>query len=342
MAEFIVDDAIAFLAPIADEVNNIESSDFAARNIRQGTELFKLVEDVVKKSGDECDIQIRFLPESDNQDNEVRTLILNLAQDLTKQNCLPLVRRLVELTDHKTNAGLLFFVLAHSDDDSRVLVFRFPAELGVTKREHGTQIDFEVEQEVFLRRSRKYKAVFYDKSDQYWSGFAVDKQVNDNAGKIRVISDYWIRGFLKSTLKMTPQRGSKIVATAVRRTISETTDEQVRADLITASTLARGLNGKTTTVGGFFDDLNVSESARDEVIGKIDNPEVLGARFRFDESEFQKNCNYLVKILDSGAVAIAPADQFSELWQTEYVAAEKTWQYTTKGNTVEERIKNRI
>lgn len=342
MAKFVVNDAIAFLAPIADEVNNIETSDFAAREVRQGTELFRLVEDVVRKSNDECDIQIRFIPESDNQDNEVRNLIMEVAKDPTKENCLPLVRRLVALTDHKTNAGLLFFVRARSDEERRLLIFRFPAELGVTKREHGTQIDFEVEHEVFLRRSRKYKAVFYDKSDQYWSGFAVDKQVNDNAGKIRVISDYWIRGFLKSTLKMTPQRGSNIIATAVRRTISETSDEQIRTDLITASTRARSLDGKTMTVAGFFDNLNVSESAKSEVIEKIDNPDVLGANFQFDENEFQKNCNYLVKVLDSGAVAIAPADQFAELWQTEYLAAEKTWQYTTRGNTVQEKVRNRI
>lgn len=52
--------------------------------------------------------------------------------------------------------------------------------------------------------------------------------------------------------------------------------------------------------------------------------------------------SYLVKILDSGAVIIAPAKDFDKLWVHEYLKDKQKHRYSTTGNLVKEKISKRV
>jgi hypothetical protein len=329
-----------FFVPIGKELENINDSDIHGSEIVFSNKLFKKLTVLFNNSEKDCDIQIRFIPQRGKQYNEAREFIVKLCNKFTMENCNPLVKSLMYLTDKKIKEGLLFFIYAEDKSDKKLLIARFPSEEGITVKINDGKYVFEVVDDVFLKNSKKYKAVYYQsKLDDYWSGYAVDKQINDNT--LKEISDYWIKDFLQSELKLNSKRGSLILAKAVRKTITETTDDNVKEELIGVTPLLKNINTRVVSFKGFFDKMNLSEKAKKEVLSKIDNPNLYGVTFKFDSDVFSENCNYLINILDTGAVIMAPAADYSTLWQEE-VLNEERYKYSTEGKKIRTKMSNRI
>ncbi|RLC58227.1 MAG: hypothetical protein DRH89_01595 [Candidatus Cloacimonadota bacterium] len=333
---------MGFICPVAKEKDVVLDSDLFGHEINSDNKLFDILTDIFDKAKKECDIQIRFTSQSMQQDNEIRESIQSIVLNFNKENCLPLVKSLAYLTDNKTKEGLLFFVLGEDNNEKRLYIARFPSETGITIQQNAGVMNFVVIEEMFLKNSRKYKAVYYDSKDSYWIGYAVDKQLNSSSGKIKEISDYWIKDFLKSELKMNAKRGSSILAKAVRRTIAETSDETVKSELIGATQLIKNINARAVSMNTFFSELNLSDATHNEVLSKIENQNLFNITFPFDSSEFESNCSYLVNILDTGAVIMAPTSEFSEVWFQEAVAESDELKYSTQGKKIKEKISNRV
>jgi len=333
---------LGFISPVAKDRDDFDDSEIFGQEIKGNNNLFSTLNEIYDKSSKECDIQIRFISQSMNQDNEVRNQIKIIVNKFTKTNCIPLVRSLALLTDHKTKEGLVFFIVGIVNNATRLLITRFPSETGITVQQNNGYLNFTVIDKVFLKNSRKYKAVYYDSTDDYWIGNAVDKQINDTAGKVKEISDYWIKDFLQSELKINSKRGTSILAKAVRKTITETDDENIKSELIGATQVMKNINARMVSMESFFSTLNLSESTKREVLSKIDNSSIYNISFQFDSEEFEHNCNYLVNILDSGAVIMAPSSEFNDVWQKESVAEGGVYRYSTQGKTIKEKISNRV
>lgn len=331
-----------FIAPVGKEQDNIPDTMLPGSEVEKSNRLFEMLSDLFSKSKKECDVQIRFIAQTQNQDNDVRDQIVKIGGDFTIANCRGLVKSLSYLTDKKIKEGLVFFVLGSENHVAKILIARFPSEVGITTKLGSGGFSFEVIEDVFLKNSRKYKAVYYLSTDDYWIGYAVDKQINEGFGKIKEISDYWIKDFLKSELKLNSKRGSSLLAKAVRRTISETEKENVKRELVSATPAIKNINPRALTMESFFTQLNLSEETRNEVLSKIDNTNLYHITFQFDSEEFENNCNYLINILDSGAVIMAPAADFDNLWQSEMVAEDGRTKYTTEGKKVRTKVVNRI
>jgi hypothetical protein len=329
-----------FIVPIGKELENIDDSDIHGSEIAASNKLFKTLTELFNNSKNDCDIQIRFVAQKGKQDNEVRDCIMKLCNNFTMESCKPLVKSLIYLTDKKIKEGLLFFIYAEDKSDKKLLIARFPSEEGITVQISDGKYVFEVIDDVFLKNSRKYKAVYYQSIlDDYWSGYAVDKQINDNT--LKEISDYWVKDFLQSELKLNSKRGSQMLAKAVRKTITETTDNNVKEELIGVTPLLKNINARVVSFKSFFDKMNLSEKSKKEVLSKIDTPNLYGVTFKFDSDIFAENCNYLINILDTGAVIMAPAVDYSTLWQEE-VADSGNYKYSTEGKKVKTKMSNRI
>jgi hypothetical protein len=329
-----------FLVPIGKGTDVIDDSEIQGSEILSSNKLFFKLTDLFNNSKKDCDISIRFITKTGEQKNEVRDLIVNLCNKFSLENCLPLVKSLMRLTDNKIKEGLLFFIYANDDINKKILIARYPSEEAIKfKQEKGNYI-FEIIEDVFMKNSRKYKAVYYEKQlADFWSGYAVDKQINDD--NMKEISDYWIKEFLQSELFLNSLRGSEILAKAVRQTITETKNDKVREELISATSLVNNVNTKPLTFKSFFDKMNLSKQSKDAVLSKIPNSEMCDSSFKFDSNMFLKNCNYLYKILDNGAIAIAPAVDFNKIWHEE-TTKNGRMKYSTEGKYIKTRISNRV
>jgi hypothetical protein len=329
-----------FVIPIGKGSENIDDSKLQGSEILPANKLFLKLTDLFGHSEKECDINIRFTPKPKEQKNDVRDVIVSLCNEFTLVNCKPLVKSLIKLTDRKIKEGLLFFIYADDETDKKIMIARFPSEEAITVKQEKGKYVFEIIDDVFLKNSRKYKAVYYKKTmDDFWSGYAVDKQINDD--NVKGISDYWIKDFLQSELKLNSSRASEMLAKAVRQTISETKNERVKEELIGATPLVKNIDSKPMTFKSFFDKMNLSKQAKNEVLTKIPNPQLCELSFKFSSDLFSKNCNYLFKILDNGAIAIAPAIDFPTVW-CEEVAENGNVRYSTEGKKVRTKVSNRV
>lgn len=330
---------IGFLSPVGKNKDNISLNDIFGQEINNDSKLFDLLEEVFNKSEKECNIMIRFIALEDNQDNDIRDHIINISNNFCIDSCKPLVRNLSYLTDNTIKEGLLFYVLAEKENNSRLFIARFPGEIGITVTETNGVQRFDVTEDIFLKNSRRYKAVYYDSKDQHWIGYAVDKQVNDRSGKIKEISEYWIKDFLKSELKITSKRGSRLLAKAIRKTITETKSEDNKQELIGISTTIKNLNNVKLSIKDILNSLNLSYGTKQEVMGKISDSKINNIPFTLDIKEFNDNFNYLVKILHTGAIVIGPAKDFDEIWDQEEIGNGEH-QYTTTGKAIKQKISN--
>lgn len=332
---------LGFIAPVAKDKEEIQDTEIFSHEIKKSNKLYSFLELLFDRSDQDCKVQIRFVAQNKSQDNEIRNQIIKISKALTRENCLPLVKRLAKLTDQKTKEGLLFFLLGKEKEEIKILITRFPSEVGITVNQNNGYLDFEILNDVFLRKSNKYKAVFYNSSEDFWVGHAVDKQLNDNVGKIREISDYWIKDFLISELKLNSARASSMIAKAIRRTISETDKENIKSELVSVTQTIKNINARTLTMNTFFDELNLSEDTKNEVLSKIENSNLFNVTFQFDNNEFEKNCSYMLKIMDTGAIAMAPTPDFDELWMKEDLSDDGKIKFSTEGKKIREKISNR-
>ena len=329
-----------FVVPIGKESDSIDDSIIQGSEISSTNKLFLKLTELFNNSKNDCDINIRFVSKTGEKKNEVRDLIVNLCNEFSLDNCKPLVKSLIRLTDKKIKEGLLFFIYAFDDTDKKLLIARYPSEEAITVKQEKGKYIFEVINDVFLKNSRKYKAVYYQSTlDNFWSGYAVDKQINDD--NVKEISDYWIKKFLQSDLLFNSLRGSEMLAKAVRLTIAETNNDQVKEELISATSLIKNVDSKSLTFKSFFDKLNLSEQTRDEVLLKIPNQDIYEITFKFSSDIFSKNCNYLYKYLDNGAIAIAPAVDFPTAWR-ETVTKNGKVRYSTEGKKIKTKVTNRV
>lgn len=126
--------------------------------------------------------------------------------------------------------------------------------------------------------------------DNFLTGFAIDKQINQDK-KIKYISDYWIKDFLNCELSMTPKRGTKMLAEAIRKTIEVTDSETVQKELTSVISMIPNVDQKITSFEGFFSLMNLSEETKNEVLSKLSTINS-SVQFQIDSEEFNSNCTY--------------------------------------------------
>jgi hypothetical protein len=302
--------------------------------------LFSMLEGVFSRSDSECQIPIRFLHEKDgSQSNEVRTALITFICNPDLETGKPLAIRLRDFTTKRSKLGLFFLILGNDDGKSKIVLSRFPADVGILAEPLGDTLQVEFIERVFMKNAFSYKAALYQGTSfdsDFWDGFAVDRQLNDR------MADYWIREFLASDLKTTSKAGTKRFADALRKASQTASSIEVKQELVALTRLVHGLMGQTHSIQGIMDKYSISAEAREEVISHLPYRDLVNNAFQLDEDEFLRSAPLTSVELDTGGILIAPSDRFDEVFYKEPIdEADLKYRFVAEGQIVDERVKGR-
>ncbi|MFA7262543.1 MAG: hypothetical protein WC068_05930 [Caulobacter sp.] len=299
--------------------------------------LFDTLNGVYGKSGDECDIEIAFVPNGGVQQNDCRDLVLSYIQNRTIEAGRLIANRLREHTTNRSKLGLLVLMYGREGADHKLVISRYPTDTGILAEEGAAGLDVKFLDRVFLRSAFSYKAAVYQHAslNRFWDGRAVDKQISSRS---LPSPEYWIHGFLGSDFRTTSAQGTRRLAVALKKAISSVDDLNLKQELVAAATLARGLAGQSTSVSAFCDRYSLSAPARQAIMASLPNAAVAAQQFALDVSVYDQEISYRTVQLDSGVLIAAQANEFDELVSREEVGDGEE-KFSVTGRIVNERLR---
>jgi hypothetical protein len=302
--------------------------------------MFALLDGIYRRSDYECDIDITFRHTDGRQQNACRDIIIAHLRGPTIDTARTVAERLRDSTDRRSGLGLLFVIAGREGTNHKIVISRFPTDSAIYVDEGARALTVEFLERVFMKNKASYKAVVYeDHSFQagFWSGRAVDKQLNNPAGQA---SDYWISDFLLSEFSATPAHGTRRLAEALRGAVRKSPLE-LKQELSAAATLAGNLEGQSVSITTFGDHFHLSELARAALIREAKTPRAAAEQFEFDLREFRNRIAYKSLELDNGAVLTAESSIFDDVFQRRVVdgAADQLLEFSTRGRVLNEKLK---
>ncbi|MDQ8027518.1 MAG: hypothetical protein REJ23_02240 [Brevundimonas sp.] len=299
--------------------------------------LFDTFNGVYEKSEVECDIDIAFVPKGDVQQNDCRDLVLAYVQARTLEAGRQLANRLREHTTNRSKQGLMVLMYGKEGQDHRLVISRYPTNTGILAEENGGQLDVQFLERVFMRSAVSYKAAMYQHAslNRFWEGRAVDKQISSRS---LPTPEYWIHGFLGSDFRTTSAQGTRRLAVALKKAISAVDNLELKQELISAATLARGLAGQRTSVAEFCDRYGLSAPARQAIVANLPNVAVAAQLFALDVAVFDQEVAYRTVQLDSGVLIAASASEFDALVEREELP-DGDEKFSVTGHIINERLR---
>ena len=301
--------------------------------------LFDLLSDIFDKADHECDIEIRFLPDTTgSQQNDCRDEIIEYLQNASIENARKIAGRLELCTTQRSGLGLLFFISGKDSQENKIVISRFPADSGILADQKAGKLDVKYLERVFMKNAKTYKSVIYKHKSfatGFWQGKAIDKQINSNEVRI---SNYWISEFLLSDFKQTSAAGTRMLAQALKAAGKKADDVNVENEIASAATLAKGLAGQNISIADFAAQFSLSPEAVQLIKSELKNPKLYNSKFKFDYTEFGGIIKYRTVKLSNGAKLSASAEKFDKVFKvTKANTSGSRKQYATEG-TVEEEI----
>lgn len=301
--------------------------------------LFDLQNEIYHNSPETCKIAIAFQTADDGeqQENAVRSEIINYTVNPILGTAFPLAKRLAEATTKRSKLGLLFLAKGTENNRYRTVISRFPADSAILADDTGGRLNIEFLERVFMKSSRSFKAVMYESANpqtRFWDGTAIDRQVSADDTQIRA---YWVQDFLQSSYRTTSAEGTRRLGAALRETVKRTKDPEVCEQIIAAVQLARNLGGQTISGEDLFQRFGLSEKTRAEIRSNLVDKHVLLDTFIFDVAEFNLQVPYRTMRLNNGASMTAPAENFDSIFEKEEVEtkAGKELKISTTGSIVD-------
>lgn len=304
-----------------------------------GSRVYNMLTDVLVKSSTECTIDISFNPTNGHQSNPSRSLIIDYINNPTLSRGRKIAETLQAVTTHRSGMGLLFLVLASEGAKKLFLLSRFPADVGVLAEETGEELTVEFVEKVFMKNSNSYKSVVYQDTSivkGFWDGKATDKQIANND---ITISDYWIREFLQSDFKTTPEAGTRRLAVAMRNAMQNSTDLVIKSEIASAAQLVQTLPKQSTSIAEICSRFNFAESTRDAIVRELPNTNSVREKFIFSSPEFTRHIQYRSIELDNGGRLVADASRFENVFHIIPDGKDGVVAISTKGKIIDERLR---
>jgi hypothetical protein len=219
-----------------------------------------------------------------------------------------------------------------------LVISRFPADQGIVAQEDAKRLSVQFIERVFMKNARAYKSALFTAVSLeagFLEGRAVDKQIQGP----RDLSAYWIADFLEAELRTTGPAGTRRLAVAVRDAVREATDLDLKQELVAATRLLRGQQGRTISAQGVLHQLGLSAPATHAVESAFARPELMGETFQFDSAEFDRHVMYRTVELDTGAMLMAEDSKWDEIFRKEQLSNRDRMRFSTEGEVVDERLK---
>jgi hypothetical protein len=251
--------------------------------------LYEMLRRVYDNADAECKIEISFdRSAAGKQQNDCRDLVTSYISKPNLINGRAIATRLQDVTTNRSRLGLLFLSLGSEAGEEKLVISRFPADIGILAEEHGQTLDVRLLEKVFLKSATAYKSVVYRgksvKSD-FWTGRAIDKQINDN---VVTLSDYWIRDFLASDFRTTAAAGTRRLALGLRAAMKDATDISVKDEIAAACKLVLSQDGKMLSAQTFASHFGLTDQAKETLRRELKDDDLFNEEFSFSREEFSK------------------------------------------------------
>ena len=313
---------------------------FRGTEVELSGQVFDLLNKIYKKANEECNIDISFnMSEDGNQHNLCRSLFLNYMNYPSLSSGYSIADRLAQITTERSGLGLLFIIKGQNDKLNRMMIARFAVDNGILAEESLSNINLKFIDKVFLKNAISYKAVLYeDKSINhgFWRGSAVDRQIN--AKEIR-ISNYWIKDFLLSDFITTKELGSRRLLFAIRDSINQSSDEDIKRELFSALNILPNFSGKSISPSEFMETLSFSEASRDLVKSNMKSQILYDQKFLVHAQTLAEAGAYRFVALDNGAALSAPTDKFDDIFNVHDSENKGLKTFKTEGSIIHDKIR---
>ncbi len=262
---------------------------------------------------DKYPINVAFIPEEGKQENEIRTLIRNIAfaKSTGKEvEALALAVQLAGATDNRSQSGLLVILSGKTKKNHRVILWKFPADESLRMLIKGTK-KIELVRDVFSRKGTYYKAAMFEGSTattSFWKGKVQDNQAQDTLSEA---AEFWIKDFLCARSELTNVHGTRIASKALKKLIDKTKELDRKESLVAAARVLREQSGKRTSFKDIADTYLPVES-RPEFIETTGTEEISQQTFQLDKEVIEKQFKYKSIILDDEYMVKGPLDKFDE------------------------------
>jgi hypothetical protein len=321
--------------------NEKNQPDIGGTKIPLDGNLYYMLLTVFERAAEDCNIEIAFTPSVDGtQFNQRRSDIIDLIKNRDIDHARTLAKRLQSVTTKRSGLGLFFVVLGNENSTDRIYISRFPADFGIIAEEKNDALYVELLERVFMKNAASYKSVVFDGSNcdsDFWVGKAIDKQIGN---KSVAISSYWIHDFLLADFRTTSAQGTRRLAIAIKQTIDQTGDLEIKGELSAAARLAKSLNGQVINMENFADRFELSKKTKNALIATLKHPNLRFDQFQFSINEFSKFVRFRSLQISNGAVLTAPIGKFNECFTKSCIAEDSNkYIFSTQGTIVNERLR---
>lgn len=293
------------------------------------------------KEADDYPIDIVFSPENGRQENKVRTLVRAIALEDEKvkaNNSLELAYCLARATTRRSKKPGLFVVLAgHTNDNHRVVLWKFPADESIQASVTKEGISIRLIHDAFSGNSTYLKVAMFDgipATTSFWRGKIEDRQTKS---RVREVADFWVVDFLQSRPAVTDAGGTRLLARVLRDTIRKTKDIEVKQSLVDAASVIKGQAGRNITLEDFADSY-LPEDIRQNFIRVAGGPEISSDLFRIDRDVLDQELRYKSLSLDNQFIVRGPLEQFNDIVQIEDTDEEGVVEVSLRGRITSQEI----
>jgi hypothetical protein len=210
-------------------------------------------------------------------------------------------------TDARSKDSLLMIVVADHGETTELKLWTFPQEgvFQISQAGQSGKGPSVQATEAFSRGSHLRKAAVFsgkDRRTDFLSCRVVDFQVNASA---RAAADFWIERFLDARLSLSSNLGTRMLAKALRETVSAAEGPDERLELVGAAQALRQSNREKWSIVSVADEL-LREPARGRLLDHAAAKRYKDGLFSLDRDAFDRLINFRVYQLDTGVWVSAP------------------------------------
>jgi len=295
-----------------------------------------------------CTIEIAFLPIEDNegefeQYNPIRDMVRKIADGSLdeKTTCSKqLALQLALASDRRSPTGLFVVVAGNLADESRVTLFKFPADESRQAVFSRDGLSIQVVENAFSRKTNYFKAAVFQgnaSNNAFWIGRVEDKQATQ---RIYEVSDLWAIRFLQSAPQLTSSRGTRLLARALRDLINDLDDPDTQQSLLAAATTIRSQEDRNISLGEFAEQYLPAE-VRQPFLDALGEPTLANAVFQVDRTTLDEQLGVRTIVLDNRFSVTGPIDDFENREFFEMTSPDENGlvQITLRGYIVGQRIR---
>jgi hypothetical protein len=295
------------------------------------------------RAGKWIDADLQIDSASDDRSHVIRSQAIKVAfgsDSEALEGADQIAAHLSASTDARSKDSLLMIVVADDETATEVKLWTFPQE-GVFQISQAGQAGKGPSvqaTEAFSRGSHLRKAAIFKGKNlrtDFLSCRVVDFQVNAAA---RAAADFWIERFLDARLSLSSNVGTRMLANALRETVSAADGPEERLELVGAAQALRQSNREKWSIGSVADEL-LREPARSRLLGHPAAKRYKDGLFSLDRDAFDRLINFRVYQLDTGVWVSTPFTDKPEGVEISTEGDER--RLTATGRIVAETVRSR-